>query len=86
MGIKKVLSGDQLYWDLMKFCRGYRPSEIDIFTIRNGEDKEMKLSNIEGEGKEEKLKTLTGVIDIKYFEEIEIVLPTCLCYCPYETY
>ena len=80
MGVQQLQRVDQLAWDLMKFCQGYKPEEIIIYTIKNGEHKEMLLSHLEGKTKSEKIATLAGVIEVGYYDDIDIVLPT------YETF
>lgn len=74
--MEKLLEGKSLAWDLMKFCKGYAAHEINIYTIRDGHDKETLLSHWEGKTKSEKIETLADVIDIELYDDIDIVLPT----------
>lgn len=69
-----------LVWDLMKFCKGYKPYEIEIHAIRDGEHKSMLLSHWEGKTKSEKISTLAGVIEVELYDNIDIVLPTSEAY------
>jgi len=80
MGARQILTGDYLIWDLMKFCQGYKASEIQIYTIRNGENKETLLSHWEGKTKSEKIATIAGVIEVELYDDIDIVLPTAEVY------
>lgn len=74
------LAGETLTWDLMKFCKGFKASEIFIYTVRDGEHLEMTLANWEGESKSEKIKTLSEIIDVGIFDDIDIVLPNSHSY------
>lgn len=77
---QKRLTGEALTWDLMKFCKGFKASEISIYTVRDGEHLEMTLDNWEGSNKPEKIKTLSEIIDVGIFEDIDIVLPNSHSY------
>lgn len=80
MGAQQILSGEHLKWDLKKFCTGFKPSEIQIYTIRNGENGETLLSHWEGKTKSEKIDTLSGVIDVNLYDDMDIVLPDSRVY------
>lgn len=80
MGAHQILTGDYLAWDLMKFCTGFKPSEIEIHTIRNGKNGETLLSHWEGKTKSEKLATLAGVLEVELYDDIDIILPNAHVY------
>lgn len=80
MGERQILAGENLVWDLMKFCQGFKASEIQIYTIREGQNKETLLSHWEGKTKSEKIATLAGVIEVELFDDLDIVLPNAVTY------
>jgi hypothetical protein len=74
------LTGDELAWDLMKFCKGFKAQEIKVCTIRGGQHLELVLHKWEGDTKSEKIKTLVGVIDHECFDDIDVILPNSHSY------
>lgn len=83
MTIQQLMTKEHLTWDLMKFCKGYKTDEIEIYAIRrDGEPKETLLSHWEGKTKSEKIATLSGVIDVELYEDIDIILPSGEVYQP----
>ncbi|MNM09783.1 hypothetical protein D3C76_03350 [compost metagenome] len=74
------LAGETLTWDLMKFCKGFKASEISVCTVIEGEHAELTLENWEGSSKSEKIRTLSGVIDVGVFDDIDIILPNSHSY------
>lgn len=75
-----TMTKEHLAWDIMKFCKGFKPHEIEVCTYREGEHKQTHLVHWEGKSKSEKIKTLSDVIGANYFEDIDIILPTCESY------
>lgn len=74
------LTGETLTWDLMKFCKGFKASEISVCTVQEGEHLELTLEHWEGSSKSEKIRTLSGVIDVGVFDDIDIILPNSHSY------
>ncbi|AEO93745.1 gp487 [Bacillus phage G] len=74
--MERALEGESLIWDLLKFCKGHKPNEIEIYTIRDGKNSETLLSHWEGKTKSEKVGTVAGILEVELYDEIDIVLPT----------
>lgn len=74
------LTGDELAWDLMKFCKGFNAKDISICTVKDGQHLELTLDNWEGDTKSEKVRTLAGVMDVEYYDDIDIILPNSFSY------
>jgi hypothetical protein len=83
VGVKKMKRDEALCWDIMKFCKGYKADQIKIDAKKKDSNYLTLLDYWEGNNKFEKIKTVSNVVDVRYFDTIKIVLPNKKVYEPY---
>jgi hypothetical protein len=81
--IRETKKDEELCWDIMKFCKGYRASQIFIEAKKQDSSHLTLLDYWEGKNKFEKIRTVANVIDVRYFDRVKIVLPNRDSYEPY---